>query len=124
MQLTGIPLKVVGEDATLLRGPGGADLSYMTNTLYIGPGESRDVLFRAPAFVGPGQTDPALLNAQRGFFLAYVNSFNEWHEGHAFEPMKDAPMLSPEEQASGYHNPERGDYRLGLLEKLLRAQAS
>ena len=70
------------------------------------------------------QSDPALRNAQRGFFLTYVNSFNEWHEGHAFEPMKDAAMLSPEEQASGYHNPERGDYRLGLLKKLLRGAVS
>jgi FtsP/CotA-like multicopper oxidase with cupredoxin domain len=50
MQLTGIPMKVVGEDATPLSKPGGADLSYMTNTIYIGPGEARDVLFRAPAF--------------------------------------------------------------------------
>ena len=29
-----------------------------------------------------------------GFFLTYVNSFNEWHEGHAFEPMKDAAALT------------------------------
>ena len=70
------------------------------------------------------QTDPALLNAQRGFFLTYVNSFNEWHEGHAFEPMKDAAALSPEEQALGYHNPERGDYRLVLLKELLRGTVS
>ena len=32
------------------RGPLGADLSYETNTVYIGPGETRDVLFDAPAF--------------------------------------------------------------------------
>ena len=50
MTLTGISMKVIGEDATLLRGPGGADLSYDTNTIYIGPGESRDVLFTAPGF--------------------------------------------------------------------------
>ena len=47
MQLPGIRMKVVGEDAALLRGPGGADLSYLTNTIYIGPGEARDVLFTA-----------------------------------------------------------------------------
>ena len=35
------------------------------------------------------QTDPALSNARRGFFLVYLNSFNEWHEGHQFEPMRD-----------------------------------
>jgi FtsP/CotA-like multicopper oxidase with cupredoxin domain len=50
MQLPGITMHVVGEDATLLRGPEGADLSYDTNTIYIGPGESRDVIFDAPAF--------------------------------------------------------------------------
>ena len=66
------------------------------------------------------QSDPALSNAQRGFFLAYVNSFNEWHEGSAFEPMKDAAALSPEERALGYYNPQRGDYRLTLLRDLVR----
>jgi hypothetical protein len=43
-------MKVVGEDATLLRSPSGADLTYETNTLYIGPGEARDVIFNAPAY--------------------------------------------------------------------------
>jgi FtsP/CotA-like multicopper oxidase with cupredoxin domain len=59
MQLPGIAMKVIGEDATLLRGVGGADLSYVTDTLYIGPGEARDVLLTAPAFDAgrPGATD-------------------------------------------------------------------
>jgi len=65
------------------------------------------------------QADPRWLNAQRGFFLTYVNSFNEWHEGHAFEPMKDAAVLTPEERAIGYDNPERGDQRLALLKDLI-----
>jgi hypothetical protein len=49
MQLPGIPLHVVGQDASLLR-DGTTDLSYRTNTLYLGPGEARDVLFDAPAY--------------------------------------------------------------------------
>jgi hypothetical protein len=59
MQLPGIPMKVVGEDATLRRSPAGVDTSYLTNTLYIGPGEARDVLFTAPAFnaAAPATTD-------------------------------------------------------------------
>jgi hypothetical protein len=65
------------------------------------------------------QTDPALTNAQRGFFLVYINSFNEWHEGTQFEPMKDAEDLTPAERAIGYANPARGDYRLALLKDLL-----
>jgi Glycosyl hydrolase family 99 len=72
--------------------------------------------FRATLAV---QTDPALENVRRGFFLVYVNSFNEWHEGHAFEPMKDAADLSPAERAIGYHNPAQGDYRLRALAALL-----
>jgi FtsP/CotA-like multicopper oxidase with cupredoxin domain len=68
MQLPGIPLRVIGEDATLLRNPSsGADLSYSTNTLYMGPGEARDVLFTAPAYNAqrPGGTDT------RGAFNRY-----------------------------------------------------
>ncbi|PYQ10677.1 MAG: hypothetical protein DMF80_23575 [Acidobacteria bacterium] len=66
------------------------------------------------------QTDPALTNARRGFFLVYINSFNEWHEGHAFEPMKDAADLTPAERSLGYHNPARGDYRLATLGRLVQ----
>jgi hypothetical protein len=66
------------------------------------------------------QTDPALSNVRRGFFLVYINSFNEWHEGHAFEPMKDAAQLGPEERALGYHNPADGSYRLATLGALIR----
>ncbi len=40
------------------------------------------------------QTDRALTNAQRGFLLVYINSFNEWHEGDQFEPMKNADALT------------------------------
>jgi FtsP/CotA-like multicopper oxidase with cupredoxin domain len=64
MQLPGIPLHVIGQDASLLR-DGTTDLSYVTNTLYIGPGEARDVLFDAPAYdaarpsgSGPGARGP------------------------------------------------------------------
>ena len=57
---------------------------------------------------------------RRGFLLVYLNSFNEWHEGHAFEPMKDAAELTADERALGYRNPERGDYRLRTLAELQR----
>ncbi len=58
-------------------------------------------------------------NSARGFFLAYVNSFNEWHEGHQFEPAKDAADLTADERRIGYHNPPDGMARLRHLRTLL-----
>ncbi len=66
------------------------------------------------------QLDPALTNARRGFFLVYLNSFNEWLEGHQFEPTKDYDELTPAERAVGYHNAQDGDYRRRELAALLR----
>ncbi len=54
-------MHVIGQDASLLRN-GSVDTSYWTNTLYIGPGEARDVLFDAPAYAAlgrPGRTAAA-----------------------------------------------------------------
>ena len=65
------------------------------------------------------QLDPALVDASRGFFATYINSFNEWHEGTAFEPSAAFADLSPEQRAIGYHNPENGRWRLQLLQDLL-----
>jgi hypothetical protein len=61
------------------------------------------------------QSDPQLVNVRRGFFLVYLTTFNEWHEGTAFEPMKGASELTAAERVFAYHNPERGDHRLGAL---------
>jgi len=65
------------------------------------------------------QDNPVLANRQRGFFLVYFTSFNEWHEGTAFEPMQDAAALTPAQRLFGYHNPARGDYRLDTLAPLV-----
>jgi hypothetical protein len=65
------------------------------------------------------QTDPASSNVRRGFFLTYVNSFNEWFEGHQFEPMKNAADLSAGERAIGYHDPDDGEYRMGAITRLV-----
>jgi len=45
MQLLGIPMTVVGQDASYLGSNG-----YMTNTIYLGAGEARDVIFTAPQY--------------------------------------------------------------------------
>jgi FtsP/CotA-like multicopper oxidase with cupredoxin domain len=48
MTLPGIPLRVVGKDASFLRGTDGTNLQYTTNTILLGAGESYDVIFIAP----------------------------------------------------------------------------
>jgi hypothetical protein len=65
------------------------------------------------------QTHAWLGNVDAGFFLVYLTSFNEWHEGHQFEPMKDLAMLTSEEQALGYHNAEDGQGRLTAITDLI-----
>ena len=67
------------------------------------------------------QTEPRFGNVARGFFLAYLNSFNEWHEGTSIEPMKDAALLTAEEQAFGYHKPRDGGARLRTLARRLES---
>jgi FtsP/CotA-like multicopper oxidase with cupredoxin domain len=49
LTLDGVPMHVIGSDASQLKGPNGEDTSYWTNSVGLGPGESRDVLFTAPA---------------------------------------------------------------------------
>jgi FtsP/CotA-like multicopper oxidase with cupredoxin domain len=69
LTVDGIDLTVVGKDAGLLRGRDGTYEYQVTNTVEIGPGESRDVIFTAPA---PGtyllydRDYPALTNAGGG----------------------------------------------------------
>jgi hypothetical protein len=65
------------------------------------------------------QADESLTNHRRGFFLAYINSFNEWHEGHAFEPMMDDVQLTAPQRRNGYHNPRYGDYRIAALSEAI-----
>jgi FtsP/CotA-like multicopper oxidase with cupredoxin domain len=50
MTLAGINLRVVGKDATLLRGRDGTPYSFLTDTVSMGAGEANDVIFTAPAY--------------------------------------------------------------------------
>jgi len=49
---SGIPMEVVGQDARLLRDGDGNNLSYKTNSLTLGGGQSADVILVAPATAG------------------------------------------------------------------------
>jgi FtsP/CotA-like multicopper oxidase with cupredoxin domain len=75
MELPGLQLHVVGQDASLLR-DGANDTSYWTNTLYLGPGEARDVLFDAPAYDGsmPSGSDG------RGNYNVYQFKNRDWRK--------------------------------------------
>jgi hypothetical protein len=68
MELPGVPLRVVGKDAKQLTSSSGyerpgyitgtrADISYTTDRVELGPGESRDVLFKAPNVSTPTTFD-------------------------------------------------------------------
>ena len=65
------------------------------------------------------QLHPWFGNVDAGFFLFYITSFNEWHEGTAFEPMQNRAEMSTQQQAMEYHNPSDGYYRLRSLQELL-----
>jgi FtsP/CotA-like multicopper oxidase with cupredoxin domain len=53
LQVLGIPMKVVGKDARILRSSTGQNLSYMTNSVTLGGGESTDVILDT-AGITPG----------------------------------------------------------------------
>jgi FtsP/CotA-like multicopper oxidase with cupredoxin domain len=61
MTVAGIKLRVVGRDATLMRGRTGFGTAYETNTLSFGAGESFDTIFVAPPHSGGGGPDTYVL---------------------------------------------------------------
>lgn len=81
MQLPSIPLRVVGEDATFLRSPSGNNLSYFTNTIYIGPGEARDVMFNAPAYSSSATVFSDGVGNYNRYLLMNRNSFKCTNNG-------------------------------------------
>ena len=64
------------------------------------------------------QTDPQSANWRHGFLVVPVNSFNEWQEGTAFEPMTSYRDLSSSQRLL-YHNATDGSYRLRTLRDLM-----
>jgi FtsP/CotA-like multicopper oxidase with cupredoxin domain len=57
MTLPGLPFRVVGKDATLLAGRDGTDLSYVTDSVDIGPGEGIDIIITMPGSSGSSGTE-------------------------------------------------------------------
>ena len=78
MTLEGAAMRVIAKDASLLRGKqtggGSVDLSYQTSGVEIGPGESRDVLFRAPAYTTAGSSTDAV--GDYNTYLLYDRNFS------------------------------------------------
>jgi FtsP/CotA-like multicopper oxidase with cupredoxin domain len=73
MTLAGIKMRVVGKDATPMRGRDGTDTSYEASTLSFGAGESIDAIFKAPPHSGGSGPDTYVLynrNYQRSNNLA------------------------------------------------------
>ena len=101
MTLTGIRMRVVGRDATPMRGRDGTDTSYETDTLNIGPGESYDVVFTAPPTTGAGAYDTYYLynrSLARSNNLADGGFGGQTTEVHVYPPGPGAPA------AQGYPN--------------------
>jgi FtsP/CotA-like multicopper oxidase with cupredoxin domain len=76
MTLSGLRMRVVGRDATPMRGRDGTDTSYETDTINIGPGESFDVLFTAPDFSGGSGSTGGGYDKYMLYNRAYLRSNN------------------------------------------------
>lgn len=69
MTVAGLRMRVVGKDATPMRGRDGTDTSYETETLSFGAGESFDAIFTAPPHSGGNGPDVYMLY-NRGYASA------------------------------------------------------
>jgi hypothetical protein len=78
MTLAGIKMKVVGKDATPMKGRDGTDTSYMASTVSFGAGESIDAIITAPAHSGGTGPDVYVL-----YDRAYERSNNLANDGSA-----------------------------------------
>jgi FtsP/CotA-like multicopper oxidase with cupredoxin domain len=100
MQLPGIPMRIVGKDATLLRGRDGTDLSFHTNNVDIGPGESVDAIITLPPFSGGTGSDSygaydAYPLFDRDFSYGYLIQGSNEHTGMRTEVRVYAPGTIP-----------------------------
>ncbi len=80
MTVDGIKMKVVGKDATYLRGRDGTDLSYETNSVHLAPGETVDAIFTAPA---------------AGAYPLYNRNYDNLSNGNGIDPNNPAAGIGP-----------------------------
>ncbi len=100
MTLPGIQMRVIGRDATLMRGRDGTDTSYETDTISISAGESFDVIFTAPAHSGGTGPDTYLLynrSYARSNNLATGGFGGQATEVHVYPGGTVAPQTIPNE---------------------------
>ena len=90
LRVLGIPMRVVGRGARLLRGPGeGQDISYVTSSINIGGGEAIDVILDTEG-VAPGTY--FLYDTQYNF----LSNFTEDYGGMMTEIRITEPFVQPE----------------------------
>ena len=77
MTLVGLTMRVVGKDATPMKGRDGTDTSYEATTVSFGAGESIDAIFTAPAHSGGSGPDVYVL-----YDRAYERTNNLAHTGN------------------------------------------
>lgn len=80
MTLAGIKMKVIGKDATPMKGRDGTDTSYEASTVSFGAGESIDAIFTAPSHSGGAGPDVYVL-----YDRAYERSNNLAYGGRQTE---------------------------------------
>jgi hypothetical protein len=81
MTLAGIKMKVIGKDATPMRGRDGTDTSYEASVVSFGAGESIDAIFTAPAFSGGAGSTGQGYDAYVLYDRAYEHANNLSAEG-------------------------------------------
>lgn len=96
MTLDGIQMRVVGKDATMLKN-GSTNISYLTNTIVIGAGESYDAIFTAPPHTGPGYDTYLLYNRNfsRSHSLGDFGVGKQMTEVHVYSPGTLPPQTAP-----------------------------
>jgi FtsP/CotA-like multicopper oxidase with cupredoxin domain len=104
MTVAGIPMRVVGRDATPMRGRDGHDTSYLTETVNMGPGESYDVILDIPDHQGGNPDVYMLYNRayQRSNNLESVGGFGgAATEIHVYPPGTVTEQAFPNDWAAG-----------------------